>query len=174
MAGQLVSKICGHVFVMQDAFMSQYFLDIYDRYKKSIAVATGESREKIFKKFVYSGMGKSFVVGINPTTNNQSFEMEFKPGKVHRSTKSHYTKAGNPRCSRNPTDLYKMRGSKYDENPAARRGALAYAIARVLGAAGRIVGMQSGNNIIYDFDTRILAHKMAVAARLATGGRYTK
>jgi len=127
--------------------MTTDFNRAFDLMKRNTMVATGETLSKAYKlkKTVFEGTIWQF--GYLPTTNNQSFHQEFGTGKVHRTTASHYSLMGNPKCSRVPVDLFSRYGS-YKSNPRATRAAMRKAINFVFRPTS-ITFAKSGNNIYY-------------------------
>ena len=106
-----------------------------------------------------------FRTGYKPTSNNQSFSQEFEEGKVHRSIEKHMSKKKVPKCSRTPIDAFTLYGGKYQANPGARRGALAWAIDNAYRSKPN--GFKYGANIIYKPNPHFVYNKMQRAARLA-------
>jgi hypothetical protein len=166
---KIINSVRNTVFSLQKSFLQQRYEQIYQGAKSGTMVATGETRSKLFNTVKTSSSNYAhFICGYLPTTNNQSFEQEFgSRGNVHHGKKEHFGRDGEPKCSRNPNDLYSSLGSQYMSNRSARRRALALSIDRALQTrTGSAMGGSSA--IQYRPDLSNLVHKMRIITRAVT------
>ena len=144
-------------------YLLSRFQEIRTITKDGTMVATGQTRSKVFMKHDPMVSTNRYISGYMPTDNNQSLKTEFEDGPVHTTLDEHLDMGGYPKCSRNPTDLFKTLG-RYQINPNAKRGALASAIQQVLGVpAGDPVN--KGASISYEPDLSNVANDISVLAR---------
>lgn len=157
-AGMVIKKITDAVFIIQEDFMAMRYKRIYDLTKSRTMVATGHLRSRLYNRKQRVGYGSTlFECGYGSTLNNQSWYQEFDTfGKVHHTKSEHYwaknvgDKAGSPRCSISPVNLFEMYGS-YKSNRNARRRALASSIEDSLSTSVHNAVI-SGNNMTYQPD----------------------
>jgi hypothetical protein len=156
-------------FGMQRMFVQQRFKMIHQRQKAGTMVATGQTRSKAFNRTrALSSHLVHFECGYEPTDNNQSFHQEFSKGPVHHTKKEHYTDSKEPKCSRNPVDIYSLMGGYAAPNRTARRRALAVAIESALSTPAGQVAINAGPTISYRPDLSSLINNLRAITRAAT------
>lgn len=145
-----INRFSRRVFIKNVSYMDDLHRRLFRYTYIRTMVATGELRSKLFNKRIAVGTGTiDWVTGYLPTSNQQAYSQEFETDKpVHRNIGEHFHNNGaSAKCSREPQDIWRVRGRKYFANPKAMRGALALGISYTYSAVP--YGFKEGTNIRY-------------------------